>query len=197
MLTLKTEVLHIYKTIKSTEAIIHQSFPDLEPILPDQIQFITTQELEYLYPDLSPAEREDQIAKQYGAVFIMQIGGKLNSGEAHDGRSPDYDDWNLNGDIVLWYPILERAFEVSSMGIRVDKNGLLKQLELSGAEHRKSLEYHQAILDDRLPFTIGGGIGQSRLCMFLLKKAHIGEVQVSVWNDQILKDCTEGNIELL
>lgn len=197
LLTLKTEVLKIYKTIKSTEAHLHLAFPELEPILPEQIQFITTQELEYLYPDLSPSQREDQIAKQYGAVFIMQIGGKLNSGEPHDGRSPDYDDWSLNGDIVLWYPVLDRAFEVSSMGIRVDKSSLSEQLELSGTEHRKSLEYHQSVLDESLPFTIGGGIGQSRLCMFLLKKAHIGEVQVSVWNDQILKDCKEGNIELL
>lgn len=194
---LKDEARSIYKAIKSTEAIIHQAYPELEPVLPENIHFITSQELENLYPELPPKEREDRIAKQYGAVFIMKIGSRLLSGEKHDGRAPDYDDWNLNGDIILWYPVLERAFEVSSMGIRVDKNSLLEQLKQSGAEDRTSLAFHRSILDESLPFSIGGGIGQSRLCMFILKKAHIGEVQASVWNEDILRECKERNIQLL
>lgn len=195
--TLKAEVVKIYEAIKSTEAYLHEQYPELEPVLPDRIQFITTQELEQLYPELTPQERENNIAKEYGAVFIMQIGGALLSGEKHDGRSPDYDDWNLNGDIVLWYPVLGRAFEVSSMGIRVDRDSLLNQLKLANQESRAELEFHESIISGKLPSTMGGGIGQSRLCMFLLKKAHIGEVQVSVWNDQILKECEEGNVPLL
>lgn len=195
--TLKAEVVKIYEAIKSTETYLYDKYPELEPVLPDRIQFITTQELEQLYPELTPQERENNIAKEYGAVFIMQIGGALLSGEKHDGRSPDYDDWNLNGDIVLWYPVLGRAFEVSSMGIRVDRDSLLNQLKESNQESRAELEFHESIISGKLPNTMGGGIGQSRLCMFLLKKAHIGEVQVSVWNDQILKECEEGNVPLL
>ncbi|OLS36839.1 aspartate--ammonia ligase [Bacillus sp. MRMR6] len=195
--TLKFEVLKIYQTIKNTEKFLHQLYPVLKPILPEKIHFITTQELESLYPTLSPKEREDQIAKKHGAVFVTQIGGKLLSGEKHDGRSPDYDDWTLNGDIIFWYPVLERAFEVSSMGIRVDKKALLRQLKASKNEDRKVLEYHQAIINEELPYTIGGGIGQSRLCMFLLRKAHIGEVQASVWNPEIIEECNKGNITLL
>ncbi|MFC4102016.1 aspartate--ammonia ligase [Paenibacillus xanthanilyticus] len=195
--TLKAEVLKIYAAVRQTEAHICSRFPQLTPILPEKLQFITTQELETLYPDLTPKQREDAIAQQYGAVFVMQIGGLLRSGEKHDGRSPDYDDWQLNGDIVLWYPVLERAFEISSMGIRVDKNSLLQQLAEAGEEARQSLEFHQAILNGKLPYTIGGGIGQSRLCMFLLRKAHIGEVQASVWNDEVLAACEAGNIPLL
>lgn len=195
--TLKTAAIQIFLAIKATEEFLAQSFPELEPVLPVSLYFITSQELEARYPELSPKERENLIAKRYGAVFIMQIGGELLSGKKHDGRAPDYDDWNLNGDIILWYPVLEQAFEVSSMGIRVDKQRLVEQLQLSGDEDRQSLEFHQLILQDKLPLSIGGGIGQSRLCMFLLKKAHIGEVQASVWNEQILQECRDGNIKLL
>jgi aspartate--ammonia ligase len=195
--TLKSEVQKIYQALKSTENYLYKLYPQLVPTLPEDIQFITTQELEDRFPELTPKQREDEIAKKFGAVFIMKIGGKLLSGEKHDGRSPDYDDWNLNGDIVLWYPILDRAVEISSMGIRVDAIALENQLKESNNEDRKQLEFHQAILNKELPYTIGGGIGQSRLCMFLLKKAHIGEVQVSVWNDQTIEDCIKGNITLL
>jgi aspartate--ammonia ligase len=195
--TLKSEVQKIYQALKSTENYLYKLYPLLVPTLPEDIHFITTQELEDRFPDLTPKQREDRIAKEFGAVFIMKIGGKLLSGEKHDGRSPDYDDWNLNGDIILWYPILERAFEISSMGIRVDAKSLINQLKESHNEDRIYLEFHKAILNKELPYTIGGGIGQSRLCMFLLKKAHIGEVQVSVWNEQTMEDCKKGNITLL
>ncbi|MFB5281131.1 aspartate--ammonia ligase [Peribacillus sp. Hz7] len=195
--TLKTEVKRIYEAMKATENYMHEFHPALQPILPDDIYFITTQELEDLYPSLTPKQREDAIAKEHKAVFVMQIGGALRSGEKHDGRSPDYDDWALNGDIIFWNPLLKRAFEVSSMGIRVDKKTLLKQLKLANTAERRVLAYHQAILSENLPYTIGGGIGQSRLCMFFLKKAHIGEVQASIWNHQILKECEENNITLL
>jgi aspartate--ammonia ligase len=197
METLKSEVQKIYQVFKNTEKHLHELHPVLEPVLPEDIHFITTQELETKYPELSPKEREDSIAKTYGAVFIMQIGGQLLSGEKHDGRSPDYDDWSLNGDIIFWYPPLEQSIEVSSMGIRVDEDALKKQLKLSKNEERMSLEYHQAVLNRELPYTIGGGIGQSRICMFFLKKVHIGEVQVSVWNDQTIEACSKANITLL
>ncbi|MFC5464253.1 aspartate--ammonia ligase [Lederbergia graminis] len=195
--TLKTEVLKIYDVMKATESFIKKLYPVLTPMLPEEINFITTKELEALYPHYSPKEREDIIAKKYGAVFIMQIGGELPSGQKHDGRSPDYDDWELNGDMIFWYPVLEKAIEISSMGIRVDESSLLYQLKAARKESRKSLEYHQLVLDGRLPYTIGGGIGQSRLCMFLLGKSHIGEVQSSVWDDQVIKDCKKNNIHLL
>jgi aspartate--ammonia ligase len=195
--TLKTEVQKIYQVFKNTESYLNELYPVLEPVLPEEIHFITTQELETMYPNQSPKQREDSIAKEYGAVFIMQIGGQLLSGEKHDGRSPDYDDWALNGDIIFWYPPLEQSIEVSSMGIRVDEEALKKQLEISKNEDRMSLEYHQAVLNCELPYTIGGGIGQSRICMFFLKKIHIGEVQVSVWNDEIIEDCQKANITLL
>ncbi|PKG22912.1 aspartate--ammonia ligase [Niallia nealsonii] len=195
--TLKNEVQKIFQAIKSTENYLYKSYPSLVPVLPKDIHFITTQELEYKYPNLTPKERENEIAQELGAVFIMQVGGKLHSGEKHDGRSPDYDDWSLNGDIILWYPLLERAMEISSMGIRVDEKTLLKQLKLSNAESRIKMDFHQSILKGELPYTIGGGIGQSRLCMFFLKKAHIGEVQASVWNDRIIEECKKGNITLL
>ena len=194
---LKQEVNKIYGVIKQTELYMYEQYSELQPTLPNEIVFITTQELEQHYPHLSPKERENEIAKEQGAVFIMEIGGTLPSGEKHDGRSPDYDDWTLNGDIILWNPILNSAFEVSSMGIRVDRKALLRQLRASNCEERKALEYHQAILNGKLPFTIGGGIGQSRLCMFLLKKAHIGEVQASVWSEEIIKECIERNVSLL
>lgn len=195
--TLKKEVKKIYSAIKATERHICALHKNLTPVLPDDIYFISTQELETSYPKLSPKEREDIIAKEHGAVFVMQIGGALRSGEKHDGRSPDYDDWTLNGDIVLWNPVLERSFEISSMGIRVDEKSLLKQLKLADNEERCGLDYHQSILNGELPYTIGGGIGQSRLCMFSLKKAHIGEVQASVWNEKVIKECEERNITLL
>ncbi|WP_341271617.1 aspartate--ammonia ligase [Paenibacillus solani] len=197
MSTLQTEVKRIYDVLKSTEKYMCEFHSSLEPILPERIHFITAQELEDRYPALSPKEREQEITREYGAVFIMQIGGVLNSGRVHDGRSPDYDDWSLNGDIVLWYPVLNCAVEISSMGIRVDAQTLRQQLSVSGNQERLSLDFHQAVLSGELPATIGGGIGQSRLCMFFLKKAHIGEVQVSVWNDKTIKECQEGNIPLL
>lgn len=195
--TLQAEVRKIYNVLRSTEIYLKDFFPELEPSLPLNIYFVTTQELEDRYPDLTPKQREDIVAKEYGAVFISQIGGELKSGKKHDGRSPDYDDWSLNGDIVLWNSTLEIAFEVSSMGIRVDEETLLKQLKSAGAEDRIQLEFHQAILNGEVPYTLGGGIGQSRLCMFFLQKAHIGEVQVSIWTDEILQACKEANIHLL
>ncbi|MBM6618188.1 aspartate--ammonia ligase [Bacillus suaedaesalsae] len=194
---LKSEVKKIYSAIKSTEEFIEAEYPNIKASLPNNIGFITTFQLEEMYPDLTPKERENEIAKIYGAVFIMQIGCILPSGKKHDGRSPDYDDWMLNGDIVLWSEVLERAFEVSSMGIRVDKDSLVKQLLLENCEDRLKLEYHQSIFSEKLPLSIGGGIGQSRLCMFLLKKLHIGEVQASVWNEEVISDCKRKNIQLL
>ncbi len=194
---LKDTVRKIFKVFKSTEEYICGKYEQLERFLPDDIYFITTQELEDLYPNLSPKEREDEIARAKKAVFIMQIGGKLKSGMKHDGRAPDYDDWSLNGDIVFWYPVLERAFEVSSMGIRVDEKTLLEQLKIAGCEERKELQYHKALLSGELPYTIGGGIGQSRICMFFLGKAHIGEVQASVWPDDMIEECKMANMILL
>ncbi|MBL4936502.1 aspartate--ammonia ligase [Clostridium sp. YIM B02515] len=190
-------VNQIYQVFKDTENYLYSIYPIFEKVLPQDIYFITTQELEDKYPELTPKEREDVIAKEKGAVFIMQIGGQLRSGQKHDGRSPDYDDWTLNGDIVFYYPLLDRAFEVSSMGIRVDEETLEKQLKLSGCEERKNLEYHKAVLEKKLPYTMGGGIGQSRICMFFLRKAHIGEVQSSVWTDEIIAECEANNIFLL
>ncbi|SHR99079.1 Aspartate--ammonia ligase [Mycobacteroides abscessus subsp. abscessus] len=195
--TLQAEVRKIYNVLRSTEIYLNDFFPELTPSLPMNIHFVTTQELEDRFPELTPKQREDKVAKEYGAVFISKIGGKLKSGNKHDGRSPDYDDWTINGDIVLWNPTLEMAFEVSSMGIRVDEEALKQQLILAGAEDRMNLEFHQAILKGEVPYTIGGGIGQSRLCMFFLQKAHIGEVQVSIWNEEILQACREANIQLL
>jgi len=190
-------VNQIYQVFKDTENYLYSIYPIFEKVLPQDIYFVTTQELEDKYPELTPKEREDVIAKEKGAVFIMQIGGQLRSGQKHDGRSPDYDDWTLNGDIIFYYPLLDRAFEVSSMGIRVDEETLEKQLKLSGCEDRKNLEYHKAVLEKRLPYTMGGGIGQSRICMFFLRKAHIGEVQSSVWTDEIIAECEANNIFLL
>ena len=169
----------------------------IEEILPKDIFFITSQELEDMYPSLTPKEREYNIAKLKGAVFIMQIGKELASGEKHDGRAPDYDDWELNGDIIVYYPVLDIALELSSMGIRVDEESLIKQLKLSHCEERASLPFQKAILEQELPYTIGGGIGQSRLCMFFLRKAHIGEIQASLWPDEIAKECANHGIILL
>ena len=159
--------------------------------------FITTQQLEDLYPDLTPKQREDEIVKAHGTVFIMQIGGLLKSGQKHDGRAPDYDDWELNGDILAWNSVLGCAFEISSMGIRVDAESLHRQLEAENCLEREQFPFHKGILDGTLPLTIGGGIGQSRLCMLLLEKAHIGEVQCSVWNDEMRDECKAHNIILL
>lgn len=194
---LKNTVRSIFKVFKLTEDYICSKYQQLERFLPEEIYFITTQELEDLYPDLSPKEREDEIARAKKAVFIMQIGEELKSGIKHDGRAPDYDDWSLNGDIIFWYPVLERAFEVSSMGIRVDEEALLSQLKKTGCEERKELEFHKALLAGELPYTIGGGIGQSRICMFFLGKAHIGEVQASVWSDEMIERCKTANMMLL
>ena len=165
--------------------------------LPDDIFFITTQELEDLYPDLTTKEREKAITKEKGAVFISKIGGVLASGERHDGRAPDYDDWELNGDIIVYYPVLDIALELSSMGIRVDKKALLSQLKKAGCEERKDLPFQKAIIDGKLPYTIGGGIGQSRICMFFLRKAHIGEVQSSLWPEDMCKAAADAGIQLL
>jgi aspartate--ammonia ligase len=197
LVTLKSVVKEIYSVFKETENYLLELYPKIEKILPEEIFFITSQELEEKYPELDANEREYAIAKEKGAVFIMQIGHILNSGEKHDGRAPDYDDWLLNGDIIFWYPILGIPLEMSSMGIRVDKKALEEQLKLSGCEERKKLEFHKLLLEEKLPFTIGGGIGQSRLCMFFLKKAHIGEVQASIWPKDMVKQCEKSNVILL
>lgn len=190
-------VKKIYSAIKSAQKAVCGKYPVIEDILPEDIFFITTQELEDMYPDLTSKERENAIAKEKKAVFLMQIGGKLKSGEKHDGRAPDYDDWSLNGDILLYYPVLDIALEVSSMGIRVDETAMANQLKLAGCEERANMDFHSKVLNCELPYTIGGGIGQSRLCMFMLGKAHIGEVQSSVWSDEMHKLCEEKNIYLL
>ena len=195
--TLKEIVNAIYDVFKSTEDFVSKELVDYKKDLPDNIYFITTQELENRYPKLTAKEREDAICKEFGAVFIMKIGDILNSGERHDGRAPDYDDWSLNGDILFWYPLLGRAVELSSMGIRVDEKSLAEQLKKTGCEERKELEFHKMLLEGKLPYTVGGGIGQSRICMFFLKKAHIGEVQASVWDEKNYRLCSENGINLL
>lgn len=195
--TLKKTVLAIMRALQITENKLCLHFPQMDSFIPEDIHFITSQELEDMYPDLTPKERENEITHRYGAVFIMQIGGKLKSGKPHDGRAPDYDDWTLNGDILIWYPVLNRAVEISSMGIRVDAKALDRQLKESGCENRRELEFHKMLLNNELPLTIGGGIGQSRICMLLLEKAHIGEVQASVWPEDMIKCCEEHGIILL
>ncbi|MDU6877357.1 aspartate--ammonia ligase [Clostridium tepidum] len=195
--TLKAIVKDIYNVFKETEKYICSEYEGFNEILPQEIFFITSQELENIYPDLDSKEREDAITKEKGAVFLMEIGGVLASGEKHDGRAPDYDDWTLNGDILFWNPVLERAFELSSMGIRVDEKALEKQLKISGCEDRKNLEFHRLLLEGKLPYTVGGGIGQSRICMYFLRKAHIGEVQASIWPDLMIEDCKKAKITLL
>ena len=197
-----TEYLHetvttIYNAVKNLGDYVNRLYRDIQTELPNEIYFITSQELEDLYPDKTAKERENLITRVHGAVFIEKIGGKLRSGEKHDGRSPDYDDWELNGDILLWDDVLEIAFEISSMGIRVDSDSMDRQLKLAGAEDRKKLSFQRAVLDSELPLSIGGGIGQSRLCMFFLRKAHIGEVQVSVWPKEMDEECRKANIFLL
>ncbi len=197
METLQLIVKRIYRSLRHTENYITEDYNFIGRLLPEHITFFTTQELEDKYPDLTPKEREHQVARDYGAVFISQIGGKLRSGEPHDGRAPDYDDWSLNGDIIVYYPVLDIGLELTSMGIRVDRKALLSQLDAAGCPERAEMPFHKALLDGKLPFTIGGGIGQSRMCMFFLRKAHIGEVQSSVWPDEMRDECKEHGIELL
>lgn len=194
---LKQHVRTIFKVIKHMEHEVWYKYPEAVNHLPDKIHFITTQELLDKYPTYTAKERENAITKELGCVFIMKIGDKLSNGEKHDGRAPDYDDWQLNGDILFWYEPLQCALEISSMGIRVDENSLVEQLRKEGKEERLQLPFHRAILEQRLPYTIGGGIGQSRLCMLLLKKAHIGEVQASIWPEAMIEECYKNNIQIL
>lgn len=203
---LKSIVRTIYKAIRETENHVRSLHPHIKPILPQEIQFVHTEELLEMYPSLTPKQREEKITKEYGAVFIIGIGGHLADGTIHDGRAPDYDDWvtptihgrkGLNGDIFLWYPVLNRAFEISSMGIRVDGKAMLKQLEIRNALNRKDYAWHKRLLNGELPLSVGGGIGQSRLCMFMLRKLHVGEVHASVWPDDMLEKCCQAGIKLL
>ena len=203
---LKNVVKRIYYAIRRTEYLACETYPQLTPFLPEKIHFIHAEELLQMYPDKSPKEREDAICREYGAVFVIGIGGRLSNGEKHDGRAPDYDDWStvaedghvgLNGDILIWYPVLGRSFELSSMGIRVDKEALLRQLKLENQEQRKELYFHRQLLNDQLPLSIGGGIGQSRLCMVMLHKAHIGEIQASIWPDNMRRQCMEMGMPLI
>ena len=203
---LKTIVRRIYASILRTEYLVSESFPQIKPELPEEITFIHAEELRLLYPDLTPKERETAFVKKHKAVFVIGIGGALGDGKKHDSRAPDYDDWStvaegglpgLNGDILLWNPVLELAFEISSMGIRVDKEALLRQLEIEGKNERLEMYFHKRLVDGTLPLSIGGGIGQSRLCMFLLRKAHIGEIQASLWPDEMRTACAALNIPLI
>ncbi len=194
--TLKAAVNSIYSALLSTEAALSERFGTAS-VLPKRIEFMTTAQLEAEYPDLSPKERENAVTKRLGAVFLMQIGAPLKDGVPHDGRAPDYDDWQLNGDILLWDEPLSRAFEVSSMGIRVDEAAMRRQLAAAGCEDRAALPFHRALLSGELPQTMGGGIGQSRICMFLLGKHHIGEVQASVWPESMVEECEKQGIHLL
>ncbi|MBQ3632074.1 MAG: aspartate--ammonia ligase [Prevotella sp.] len=196
----------IYAAIRRTEYLACETYPQLTPFLPEKIHFIHAEELLRMYPDKTPKEREDAICEAYGAVFIIGIGGRLSNGEKHDGRAADYDDWStvaedgrkgLNGDILIWYPILGRSFELSSMGIRVDKEALLRQLAIEHQEEREQLYFHQRLLNDQLPLSIGGGIGQSRLCMIMLHKAHIGEIQASIWPDDMRQECLQLGMSLI
>lgn len=195
--TLKSTVRSVYQVLRKTEKYMSIHFDYINEILPHDIFFVTTKELEEMFPDYTPKEREYYIAKAKGAVCIMQIGDKLANGKPHDGRAPDYDDWALNADIVVYYPVLDIALELSSMGIRVDKQAMLEQLEKAGCTERAQLPFHQAIINEELPFTIGGGIGQSRICMFFLRKAHIGEVQCSLWPDKVMEEAIEKGLQLL
>ena len=195
-----------WEAVIKKEYLTCETYPQLKPFLPEKIHFIHAEELLKMYPDKTPKEREDAICEKYGAVFIIGIGGVLSNGEKHDGRAPDYDDWStvaedgskgLNGDILIWYPVLGRSFELSSMGIRVDKESLLRQLKLEHEEQREQLYFHQQLLNDKLPLSIGGGIGQSRLCMVLLQKAHIGEIQASIWPEDMRRECRELGMPLI
>lgn len=203
---LKNIVERIYAAIRRTEYLACETYAQIKPFLPENIKFIHSEELLQMYPDKTPKEREDAICERYGAVFLIGIGSKLSNGEKHDGRAPDYDDWStvaenglngLNGDILIWYPVLGRSFELSSMGIRVDKESLLRQLKMEGQEERKQLYFHQQLLNDKLPLSIGGGIGQSRLCMIMLHKAHIGEIQASIWPEGMKAESEAAGMHLL
>ena len=203
---LKVIVRKIYKALRETEAAVYKKYSGIKPVLPEEITFIHSEDLVKMYPGLTPREREHRAAETYGAVFITGIGGKLSDGKPHDGRAPDYDDWTvptvkgrkgLNGDVFVWYEPLQIGLELSSMGIRVDRKALLRQLALANAENRKKLYWHKRLLAGKLPLTIGGGIGQSRLCMFLLKKLHIGEVHASVWPAPMMEVCAKSAIRLL
>ena len=195
--TLKSIVNDVYSALKDTENHICAKYSFIEPILPEKITFITSQELEDMYPDCTSKQREHKIAKLNGAVFIMQIGGVLNSGEKHDGRAPDYDDWKLNGDILVYYPLLDIGLELSSMGIRVDEDALREQLHIAGCEDRAELPFQKALLEGRLPYTVGGGIGQSRICMFFMRRVHIGEVQSSIWPQDVLDKAEANGVNIL
>lgn len=203
---LKATVERIYEALKTTEARVSAGYPEITPVLPGKITFLHAEDLLRQYPALTPKEREHAAVKQYGAVFLMGIGHELSHGEPHDGRAPDYDDWStetedgyrgLNGDILLWHPVLETSFEVSSMGIRVDKQALVRQLALRGCQDRQALSFHARLLRDELPQSIGGGIGQSRVCMFMLRKAHIGQVQVSIWPEAVRAELAGTGVGLL
>ena len=203
---LKKTVRRIYEAIKVTENKLYVEFPQIEPMLPEDIHFIHSEELLQMYPDMSPKERENAVTRQYRAVFIIGIGAELSDGRPHDGRSADYDDWStvneegymgLNGDLLLWNPVLESAFEISSMGVRVDEDALRRQLDMRGEADKAGLLYHRMLLDGKLPYTIGGGIGQSRLCMFLLRTAHIGEIQSSVWPEEMRLLCHNAGIDIV
>ncbi|HZK98169.1 MAG TPA: aspartate--ammonia ligase [Prolixibacteraceae bacterium] len=200
---LKKVVNQIYAVMLRTEFMVYENYPAIKPILPEEITFIHAEELAQRFPALTSKEREYEIAKEHGAVFIIGIGGALSNGEKHDGRAPDYDDWTtensdgfkgLNGDIIIWNPVLQQSLEISSMGIRVDKEALLRQLAITGLTQRKDLLFHKKLLKNELPQSVGGGIGQSRLCMYLLRKAHIGEVQASLWPEEMIQQCAEHNI---
>jgi len=203
---LKETVRKIYNVMRSTEKAVYGQYPYLQPVLPEDITFVHTEDLVEMYPKLDPKQREDKVTEKYGAVFLIGIGGQLPDGRWHEGRAPDYDDWTtdtgngrkgLNGDILLWYPLLNKTFEISSMGIRVDKEAMLRQLKIRGFEDRKQREWHKRLLNDEFPECVGGGIGQSRLCMFFLRKMHIGEVHASIWPDETIKKCREAGVRLL
>lgn len=203
---LKQTVRRIYEAIKVTENKLFIEFPQMEQQLPEEIHFVHSEELVRMYPDLSPKERETEIVRKYGAVFLIGIGGELSDGKPHDTRAADYDDWSslnedgfhgLNGDILVWNSVLQSPFELSSMGIRVDEEALIRQLEIKGENHKKDLMFHKMLLAGELPYTIGGGIGQSRLCMFLLRKAHIGEIQSSIWPEEMREACRHAGIDIV
>ncbi|OJF76918.1 MAG: aspartate--ammonia ligase [Treponema sp. CETP13] len=203
---LKNTVKKIYRCLKRTEFFIYDRFPVIKPLLPKEVTFIYTEDLQQNYPNLAPKERENKVVEKYGAVFLIGIGADLADGKPHDGRAPDYDDWSsesgdghvgLNGDLLIWNPILKSSFEISSMGIRVSPESLLNQLKIRNAENRKNLMFHKRLLNGELSYSIGGGIGQSRLCMYFLRKAHIGETQVSSWPADMIKECKKNNIQLL
>lgn len=203
---LKDIVSRIYSVMVRTEYVVYEMYPQIKPVLPDKITFIHAEKLRQMFPDKSPKERENLITKKYGAVFVMGVGGPLGDGEKHDGRAPDYDDWTtigedglpgLNGDILVWNDVLDQAMELSSMGIRVDKEALVRQLKMTGQEERLNLYFHKRLMEDSIPLSIGGGIGQSRLCMFFLRKAHVGEIQASIWPEDMREECRKNNIPLI